>query len=103
MKSGPPIFHYLTAEQLSPLTYTLRYVQRHLKRLSDWAFATPLIPDKQPRFGTAPYVYTLTGRIRAYVKKYARARIAMTLDRYWHWITHMGRNAADGIDDALSL
>ena len=37
------------------------------------------------------------------MKKYARARIAMTLDRYWHWITHMGRNAADGIDDALSF
>ena len=29
------------------------------------------------------------------------ASIAMTLDRYSHWIPSMGRHAADGMDEAL--
>ena len=30
-----------------------------------------------------------------------RASITMTLDRYSHWISSMGRYAADGMDEAL--
>jgi hypothetical protein len=29
-----------------------------------------------------------------------RASIQLTLDRYSHWMPSMGRNAADGIDEA---
>jgi integrase len=29
------------------------------------------------------------------------ASIQLTLDRYSHWITSMGRNTADGMDEAL--
>jgi hypothetical protein len=44
--------------------------------------------------------------IRSTHLKYAQhltehASIQLTLDRYSHWIPSMGRNTADGMDEAL--
>jgi integrase len=34
-------------------------------------------------------------------KSLGRASVQLTLDRYSHWMPSMGRNTADGIDEAL--
>ena len=35
-------------------------------------------------------------------KSLGHASVQLTLDRYSHWMLSMGRNTADGIDEALS-
>jgi integrase len=65
----------------------------HLKEGEAWLLAEDLRGD-------ACYV----GR-RVHPKLVQRflghASIAMTLDRYSHWIPSMGKHAADGMDEAL--
>ena len=41
-------------------------------------------------------------RTATYVQKcLGHAAVQLTLDRYSHWMPSMGRNTADGIDEAL--
>jgi hypothetical protein len=46
--------------------------------------------------------FTAGGTHPTYVQKsFGHASVQLTLDRYSHWMPSMGRNTADGIDEAL--
>src|SRR5829696_783043 len=55
------------------------------------------------RSKTHDYILLISCGTQPMLVQYLRghASIAMTLDRYSHWIPSMGRHAADGIDEAL--
>ena len=70
-------YHHLTAEQIVRdndwRPGYLRDIQNHLKLMSDGKaekrFVEKLLPNKQIRFGSAPYVYTLGRAGRSHLRK----------------------------------
>jgi hypothetical protein len=64
------VFHCLTAEQLTRYLYrssSHAYVQRHLRELVKANHLQTIVPPKQIRYGTVPFVYALTTRARNYL------------------------------------
>src|SRR3954470_22511129 len=76
-------FHYLTAAQASRLLYPNlrdenRYMQRRLKKLMAAGHVLRLGCLPVPSTGSAPYVYTLAGKGRDYLKN-----LGMTVEEYY--------------------
>ena len=58
-----------------------------------------VFPDQRHTYAT---LLLTRGTHPTYVQKsLGHASVQLTLDRYSHWMPSMGRNTADGIDEAL--
>lgn len=67
-------FQYMTADQISRLLYPLcsdqnRYSQRRLRRLADAEYLLRLRALPTPRYGSAPFVFTLGHKGRRFLDK----------------------------------
>ena len=65
-------YHYLSASQVCRLLYksgSLTYVQAKLKALSEAVYVQRLFLPRASRFGSAPSVYCLSSRGRAYLQQ----------------------------------
>lgn len=64
------IYSILTAEQITRMLYSPAshaYAQKHLRTLVKKGYLTQILPPKQTRFGSTPFVYILTSLSRNYL------------------------------------
>src|SRR5215208_3807318 len=69
-------YSMLTAEQITRLLYSPAshaYAQRHLRSLVKKGYLEQILPPKQTRFGSTPYVYIMTARSRNYLASIGEA------------------------------
>src|SRR5215204_263733 len=64
------IYSMLTAEQITRMLYSPAshaYAQRHLRSLVKKGYLEQILPPKQTRFGSTPFVYIMTSLSRNYL------------------------------------